>query len=145
MSELKDFYSHKAKALLVADPDCPPDQLAFVRDLLVTGGTGTGSHEFVGSVSVYEEIIEREIADQADFVVVLRTERQPSREVKTAVRLADAHKKAVQVLTVRGLQPGVLADEYHEIEATPPSDLSMASQELLRWSVELPKRYGHAL
>lgn len=138
------FHTHKARALLVADPDCPPDLLEFVRDLLVTGGTGALSLESTGSAEYYEELIERHITDKVDLVVILRTEQTPSRQVRTAIRLAAAHRKAAHVLVVRGLPPKVDADEYHIVELVPPAELGQASQELLRWASELAKRYGRA-
>jgi hypothetical protein len=139
------FHSHKARALLVADPDCPPDLLDFARDLLVTGGTGPVTYSSTGTPAHYEEMIERDIADQADLVIVLRTQPVPSREVLTAVRIAEANHRAVHVLVVRGLPPKVDADEYHIVELVPPAELGQASQELLRWAAQLPKRYGHPL
>jgi hypothetical protein len=142
---LKDFQTHKARALLVADPDCPPDLLEFVRDLLVTGGTGAQAFSTTGPPAHLEDAMAH-LMEVSDMVVLLRSEKQPSREVLTAARVAKDHEKPIQVLVVRGIRTEVMdAEEYQIVDLVPPKELGQASQDLLRWAAELPKRYGHPL
>src|SRR5712691_8734176 len=114
-----EFHRHEARAVLVADPDCPPDLLEFARDLLVTGGTGAASFQSTGPQRSYEEILALQIADNSDLVVVLRTEPRPSREVLTAARLARSSRKPLHTLVQVGVESGVQADESHAIEIDP--------------------------
>src|SRR5437879_27360 len=86
------FHSHKAKAVLVADPDASPDLIRFAQTLLMDGGTGVRMQELDG----------RYIRDIADLVVVLCTQREPSSEVVTAVNLAREHGKPLHALVEAG-------------------------------------------
>ena len=142
---LSDFYTHRAQAVLVVDPDADPAIVDFVQVLLADGGTGAARHEFVGPVAAGEEIIGRHIQDRADLVIVVRTERHPSREVTTAARLAREHGKPLLALVLPGLDAGVEAIEVQELEPTPSDPAAARLDALRRWSVELPKRFGHPI
>jgi hypothetical protein len=144
---MADFYSHRARAFLIADPDADPELISFVQDLLATGGTGVPSYQMhQGTQQVYEEQLRVYIGLlQTDVVILLRTERQPSREVLTALRIARAAEKPVQALVMEGITAGIEVDELHVIKADPNDQSWPGLQDLRSWAIDFPKRYGHSI
>jgi hypothetical protein len=141
-TRLDEFFSHRARALLVADPDTDPALVKFVQDLLANGGTGAEQFQTTGPNAYYEEMMAATLEDHIDAVVVLRFEPTPSREVLTAVRLARAEGKPIQALVVPDISAAVDVDETLPIQLDP----SWAGrQELYRWGATFAQRYGHPI
>jgi len=140
-------FTHRARALVIADPDADPALLRLAQDLLATGGTGPEGFETTGP----QPHLESQLAvtldrDDINGLVVLRTERRPSREVQTAVALARARGKPVHALVVPGITTGIEASESHPI-ALDPTDETRPSdefrQELYQWGATYAPRFGH--
>lgn len=129
------WHSYKARAFLVSDPDANPDLIALAQDLLVTGGTGTGGLSTTGGPEHLEANLSAHIG-LSDAVVLLRTERVPSREVLGAHLLAREAQKPVHALVAPGVTVGVTVDEVREITLPP-------SLELIKWAAEFAQRFGH--
>lgn len=143
---MADFFSHRARAFLVADPDTDPELIWFVQDLLATAGTGVPNYQHQGTQQVYEEQLRAYIGmPQTDVVILLRTERQPSREVLTALRIAREAEKPVQALVKEGITAGIEVDEIHIIQADPNDQSWHGLQDLRLWAIDFPKRYGHSI
>lgn len=144
---LSDFFSHRARVLLVADPDTDHELIAFAQDLLVTGGTGAMNYQMHQSTEEdYAEQLRTYIAlPDVDAVILLRTERQPSREVLTALRIAREAKKPVQALVLEGITPGIEVDETHVLQADSNDQSWQGLQDLRRWAIDFPQRYGHSI
>jgi hypothetical protein len=142
-------FTHRARVLLIADPDADPALLRLAQDLLVTGGTGPEGFETTGPQSHLEAQLAAHLGRvDIDGLVVLRTERHPCREVQTAVALARARGKPVHVLVVAGITPAIEADESHPI-ALDPTDETRPSdefrQDLYQWGSTFAQRFGHKM
>jgi hypothetical protein len=129
------WHSYKARAFLVSDPDANPDLVALAEDLLVTGGTGAGGFSTTGGPEHLEANLSAHIG-LSDAVVLLRTDRVPSREVLAAHQLAREAQKPVHALAAPGITVGVTVDEMHEITLPP-------SPELIQWAATFAQRFGH--
>jgi len=140
---MADFFSHRARALLIADPDTDPALVELAQDLLATGGTTPEGFQTTGPPAHFEEVVAATIEHHIDAVVVLRSELSPSREVLAAVRLARAKGKPVQALVVEGITPGINVDELHAIQADPNDQSWHGLQDLRGWAIDFPKRFGH--
>jgi hypothetical protein len=142
-------FSHRARVLIIADPDANPALLRLAQDLLATGGTGSEGFETTGPQSHLEGQLATHL-DRSDIdgLVVLRTERKPSREVQTAVALARARGKPVHVLVVAGITSGIEATESHPIALDPTDETRPSNelrQELYQWGATYAQRFGHQL
>lgn len=125
--------THKARALLVTDPSADRWLLDFARQIVGYGGTGVERQQ---DTELMPEAIGTE---QVDLVVVVRSERGPSREVLRAALLAREHGKPVHALVASGVQLGLEVDEVHVVDGGPSWE---SLQELHDWASSLSKRFG---
>ena len=142
----------RVRTWLCSDPDADPQLVEFVREILDEGlsdVSGLGSvqwenaEQYESDVALYMDATGAppEIAARvrSAVVVLLRTSPEPSREVVTTHRVARRLGKPVHLLIAPGITAGVDADEAHLVTLDPGTD---QLQELQRWSVSLPDRYG---
>ena len=110
-------FTHRARALVIADPDADPALLRLAQDLLATGGTGPEGFETTGP--------------------------QPHLESQLAVTL---DRDDINGLVVPGITTGIEASESHPI-ALDPTDETRPSdefrQELYQWGATYAPRFGH--
>jgi hypothetical protein len=112
---VSDRPAARARALLVADPDADPALVRSARAILAWGQVAVSQQSSTGDSQEYKQsLLKASIEDpEIDLVIVLRSERQPSREVQQAAMLCGEIGKPIHALVARGITPAVDVGEVH--------------------------------